>query len=378
MVARVGRYFAIVSAVLLLGACGSSPPAPPTGAGGSEPACSAPIKPGGPVYEMSSCQIPAPSLAGNLLGDPAELETVIITPHDYATSTTKYPTVYVLAGYTDSGASIAEDIVAAPAPAMNAIVVVVGAVNRFGGSFYVNSSVAGKWEDAIVSDLVGFVDSHYRTLTRATARGIAGHSMGGFGAVNLAMRHPDVFGAMYALSPGLFDPDGAKARLGDPATGNRVLTVAESITGMTSQQALDQLDESLTGEDLQFEWAYGTAFAPDPSSPALLRIPFQRDGDGVRLDPDVWAAWEAGFGALPAKIVQYGKNLRSLRAIGIDYGTRDEYRWIPDGCAYFADLLRQAGIPVKVATFNGGHGDQLADRLVEHMLPFMATSLETS
>jgi S-formylglutathione hydrolase FrmB len=375
MVARVGRYVAMVTAVLLLGACGSSPPAEPPGA---QSACSAPIKPGGPVFEMSSCQIPAPSLSGNLLGDPAELETVIITPHDYATSTVTYPTVYVLAGYTDSGASIAEDIVAAPAPAMNAIVVVVGAVNRFGGSFYVNSSVTGNWEDAIVGDLVSFVDSHYRTLPRAAARGIAGHSMGGFGAVNLAMRHPDIFGAVFALSPGLFDPDGAKARLGDPATADRVLSVAETVKGMTTEQALNTLDESLSGEDLQFEWAYGTAFAPDPTSPALMRIPFTRDGDGVRLNPDVWPAWEAGFGALPTKIVQYGVNLRSLRAIGIDYGTRDEYRWIPPGCAYFADLMHQAGIPVKVSTFDGGHGDQLADRLVEHMLPFMKTTLQTS
>jgi S-formylglutathione hydrolase FrmB len=369
---------ALAAWALVLGACGSSPPAGTSTSPSAAAACSAPIKPGGPVYEMASCQIPAPSLAGNLLGDPAELEAVVITPHDYATSAKKYPAVYILAGYTDSGASIAEDIVAAPAPAMDAVVVVVSGVNSFGGSFYVNSSVTGAWEDAIVKDLVSYVDAHYRTVPAASARGIAGHSMGGFGALNLAMRHPDVFGATYALSPGLFDRDGAAMRLGDPATADRVLDVAEDLTGLAPEQAVDQLQEQLSGEDLQFEWAYGTAFAPDPTSPALMRIPFTRNGTAVQRDAAIWSAWEAGFGALPAKIDQYGQNLRSLRAIGLDYGTRDEYRWIPPGCAYFADLLHKAGIKVTVATFDGGHGDQLADRLVAHMLPFMASTLQSS
>lgn len=57
-------------------------------------------------------------------------------------------------------------------------------------------------------DLVTYVDANYRTLPNAGARGIAGFSMGGFGAIDLAMRHPDVFGAVYALSAGLMAPNG--------------------------------------------------------------------------------------------------------------------------------------------------------------------------
>jgi hypothetical protein len=107
-----------------------------------------------------------------------------------------------------------------------------------------------------------------------------------------------------------------------------------------------------------------------------MRIPFVREDGAVVQDPATWAAWEAGFGGLPAKVDQYAGNLKALRAIGIDYGRQDEYGWIPPGCDYFAKMLDQAGIAVTVSTFDGGHEDQLGDRLVEHMLTFMARNLE--
>jgi S-formylglutathione hydrolase FrmB len=85
---------------------------------------------------------------------------------------------------------------------------VVNGTNKLGGSFYVNSSVTGDWEDFIAQDVVGYVDSNFRTLAQSESRGITGHSMGGFGALNIAMHRPDVFGAVYSMSPGLFDENG--------------------------------------------------------------------------------------------------------------------------------------------------------------------------
>jgi S-formylglutathione hydrolase FrmB len=330
----------------------------------------------GSAYDLAVCQIPAPALEANMVGDPAELSAFILTPTGYATSNQHYPSVYVLAGYTDSGGTIVDALAAAPSPALGAVLVVVSGVNAFGGSFYVNSPVTGGWEDAIVTDLVGYVDAHYRTSPTAAARGIAGHSMGGFGALNLAMRHPDVFGAAYALSPGVFGPGGAQARLGDSGVAAEVVRLADSLGGLGAEQRLDRVQSDLTSIDLRFEWAYGAAFAPDPASPSLMRIPFAAQDGAIKRDPAAWAAWEAGFGALPAKLQQYGDNLRRLRAIGIDYGTRDEYTWIPTGCAYLATLLDRAGIEATVSTFDGGHEDRLADRLVTHMLPFMSSALD--
>ena len=156
------------------------------------------------------CIVPAPSLANNLLGDPAQLEVEILLPAGYETSGRKYPAVYVLAGWNDDAGFMAyqlgKGLKSAVAPEAEVIYVMVGGSNALGGSFYVNSSVTGNWEDAIANDLVTFVDGAYRTLPAAASRGMAGHSMGGFGALSIALHRPDVFGAVYAMSPGLSVP----------------------------------------------------------------------------------------------------------------------------------------------------------------------------
>lgn len=70
--------------------------------------------------------------------------------------------------------------------------------------------VTGNWEDFVINDVVNYVDQNFRTIQKVQARGIAGHSMGGFGALNIAMRHPDIFSCVYGMSPGLFDNNGLR------------------------------------------------------------------------------------------------------------------------------------------------------------------------
>src|SRR5215203_4333254 len=158
-------------------------------------------------------KVSASSLKNNLLGDPTEQSFVVYLPPSYDTSPAKrYPTLYLLHGFTASnkvwtngspginlqplmdemikGGKIREMIVVAP-----------NGRNAYQGAFYTNSTVTGNWEDYIYRDLVQSVDASYRTIARAESRGIAGHSMGGYGAMSLAMKHPDVFSAVYALSP---------------------------------------------------------------------------------------------------------------------------------------------------------------------------------
>jgi hypothetical protein len=105
----------------------------------------------------------------------------------------------------------------------------------------------------------------------------------------------------------------------------------------------------------QFDLAYGAAYAPDLDSPLLIRMPYHLEQGKAVRDAAVWKIWDGGFGGLPDKIAKYGANLRSLRGIGIDYGTQDEYAWI----------------------LQGSHEDQLGDRMANHMLPFMIAKLAT-
>lgn len=335
-------------------------------------------------YRTTECLVAAPSLANNVIGDPAIILASVLVPADLGDAGGRRPAVYVLAGFGDSVEALRDPFADelpddGPGPDAPVLVFASGA-NGLGGSFYANSAVTGDWEDAIAADLVGFVDRTYPTIPRASARGIAGHSMGGTGALNLAMHRPDVFGTVYALSPGLFDEKGKKARF----AGAEVDGVIEALDQVSALPMADRGPQlaglaAAGGEDARFSVAYGAAFTGDPALPTLMRYPFRRTPAGeVVRDDAVWAAWDAGFGDLAGKVGTYRPALTSLRGIGIDYGRQDGYNWIPPGCALLADLLREAGIPVTEAAFDGGHQEQIGERLAGQMLPFMQAHLTAS
>jgi pimeloyl-ACP methyl ester carboxylesterase len=227
----------------------------------------------------------------------------------------------------------------------------------------------------LAEDVVGYVDTHYRTLPVPASRGIAGHSMGGFGAWHLALNHTELFGAVYMMSPGLFDPAGlAESQMfAAERTIEGMVSYRERVAGLSPSEVPAALR---TAPDL-FAVAYGVAFAPNPESPLLFDYPYTRsDGELVR-DDAVWARWEAGFGNLEAEVAAGADNLSRLNGLVIDYGRRDEYAWIPKGCVYLDEVLTEVGIPHRVAVHDGTHNGSLGDRIREHMLPFFAETLGT-
>ena len=160
------------------------------------------------------------SLEKNVTGESPDRNVSIYLPPSYNTSTNKrYPVVYFLHGIgdTDKEFTVAwsnqNDIWGTIQGLMNrgiaegrfgeVIIVIPDARTKMMGSFFTNSSVTGNWEDFIVKDLVSFIDQTYRTLARAESRGIAGHSMGGYGAIKLGMKHPDIFSVVYGMNPAL-------------------------------------------------------------------------------------------------------------------------------------------------------------------------------
>ena len=322
------------------------------------------------------CIVPAPSLANNLLGDPAQLEVEILLPAGYETSARKYPSVYVLAGWNDDAGFMAyqlgNGLKSAVAPEAEAIYVMVGGGNALGGSFYVNSTVTGNWEDAIANDLVTFVDGAYRTVPATASRGMAGHSMGGFGALSIALHRPDVFGAVYAMSPGLFGPNGAKNRLGDDYAFEPIVELAGKLSGKPAAERAKGLISGGTGF---FDVAYGAAFVPDPEAPALMKLPYKSENGKLVLDQAVWKLWDDGFGGIPEKLAAYGSKPTQLKAIAIDYGIYDEYAWIPEGCKTFASLATKAGLKLTATSFEGDHQGSLDSRMADFMIPFFTQNL---
>ena len=329
------------------------------------------------TVSMSTVKIESAALAQNLIGEKIERTFDMYLPPSYDTSTKRYPVVYFLPGFEDRTMGVSSRDIAALIEAgtiREMIIVVVPAINLLGGSFYINSPATGNWADFLVQEVVGYVDSHYRTIAQAGSRGISGHSMGGFGALNLAMLHPDVFGAVYSLSPGLFDENGL---------ANSQMFNSEGIIAnfLNEQQAIlaqpqdQQLTSVLAMRD-NFTVAYGLAFAPDPQKPPFyFDYPYSRSNGKLVRDDTIWMRWNGGFGGIPEKIAQYQDNLLMLKGITVDYGTNDEFTWIPQGCIYFDQQLIVAGIPHEMAVHDGNHQSQLGKRVIEHMLPFFSELL---
>ena len=153
------------------------------------------------------------ALAGNLIGDTPDRKVTIYLPPSYERDAARrYPVLYLLHGMTSDprewldgsyqglNLSLAMDGLAGAGLA-EYIVVMPLADNSFGGTFYVNSEAFGRWEDFVAVELVRFVDARFRTRPVPANRGLAGQSMGGFGVLYLAARHPGTFGHVYAMSP---------------------------------------------------------------------------------------------------------------------------------------------------------------------------------
>jgi len=343
--------------------------------------------------------IPAPSLRESLIPNAPEQPAVVCLPPSYFTSTSAaFPVIYYLPGFTTDvteyidrswdGLHMGEtvDRLVAKGTVREAIVVIVNGRNALGGSFYVDSPVTGNWEEFVVRDAVAYVDGAYRTIRHPSARAIAGDSMGGFGAIHTAMRHPDVFGAVYAISPGLAAPGGvSKAAMLQRDKIEAYLLTEPLFRGLSPDEGRREL-LALIGElyaaGYRFHYframgyAYGAAFAFDiDAGPPWIDFPYEQIETGIVVKPESLLRFEAGFGDLAEKVRTNEANLRQLRGIALDYGTNDRHRWIPEGCECFAGLLRSAGIPVDVDIHDGGHLDRLKERLEAHALPWLSKRL---
>lgn len=347
----------------------------------------------GSVLEV--IDVPAPSLAGGSLHMPAAERTAIYLPPSYGIDANKrYPVVYYLTGFTDpiflythvpyyQGFLLqqAMDGLIGEGRIEEMIVVIPNGLTPLGGSFYVNSPVNGNWEDFIVRDLVGCIDAGFRTIAEPRARAISGHSMGGFGALNLAMHHPEVFAAVYAISPGLAAPGGLQTHpsFADSTVRQRVRDLLDTVGAMENcrGEAVLLAEASYWNQTFDthplFALAYGAAFAPGGEGCVLgLQYPFRRHGLDFVSEPAAWAGFEQGFGGWDEKIRHHLGGLDQLSLIAIDVGENDEYPWIMEGCRDVSRLMSDAGLRNELLTHSGGHEDRLRERLETSMFPALS------
>ena len=318
----------------------------------------------------------SPALEGNLLGDSADRPVSIYLPPGYRRHPAKrYPVLYLLHGYGATDAmwfgggytrnvhlpAIADRLILGGS-IQPMIIVMPDADTRYGGSFYVDSSVGGNWGTFITHGLVRYVDAHYRTLARPGSRAIAGHSMGGYGALVLAMTHADTFRVVYAMSAPYLD-----------------LRHPRSIAALSAQDFLPTLKRLASGHVLpkdegDVDLATAAAFSPDPGNPpSYVDLPYRLVSGKAVSVPRVWRRWQAHTPL--AMLPKDAADLRAFRGVALDVGAHDSRPDFVSGARAFDAALTRAGVPHAFQVYDGNHTDRVAARLASVVLPFISRHL---
>ena len=305
------------------------------------------------------------SLEGNLEGDSPDRNVTVYLPPSYATDKDRrFAVLYLLPGYggrddmfTRLLGNLAEsaDTLAAAQGFSELIVVTPDPYTLHKGSMYSSSPTIGDWERFVAEDLVAYVDGHYRTLANRTSRGLAGHSMGGYGAARIGMKRPDVFMALFLMSSCCL---GANR---DPRPES--MAAAAAIT--TREQAEEAARAPGIGPSVLL--AQAAAWSPNPANPPLfLDLPV-KDG---RVRPDIVAKWAANA---PNEMVEsYAENLNRYYAVAIEIGTRDSLLGVN---RQLHDTLTRLRVAHAYEEYDGDHVNKLRERIGSRVLPFFARNL---
>ncbi len=293
------------------------------------------------------------ALEGNAPGDPHERDLYVYVPPGYDDSEDRYPSVYCLTGFTGRGKMLLNDSAFTPnlAERMDKLIaagtirpmiaVMPNCFTYYGGSQYINSTATGKYEDYLEKEIVSLVDENFRTINDCNSRAVMGKSSGGYGSLIMGLRHADVFGLVCSTAGDAYfeycyPMDFAKAfRLikGDPIGFMKNFWSTEK-HGKDDHAAINTI-------------GMAACYSPDGES---FDMPFDLETGEMRVD--VWERWLEHD---PFRLVEkYVENLRSLKLLYIDAGTRDEFG-LDLGAKILCKRLERFGIDHIHEEFDDGH-----------------------
>jgi pimeloyl-ACP methyl ester carboxylesterase len=326
----------------------------------------APVDPTLPRGRVVVSEVACPGLDGNLLGDPSRRRVHVYLPAAFDREPSRrFPSVYLLHswggrpedwlggedGYEGLDVASVLDRLVADGSAPPMLVVMPDASNRLRGSWYRRSGTTGDWEGCLADSLVREVESRFRARVSPAARGIVGQSMGGYGALHLALRRPEVFGSVLAMSvPCIRDPN----RPGD--AGVRAALAVEEAPSLDGAPLLGVLTLSKAA-----------AFAPDPGRPPFFGgLPASGRGEALAPDPEAIARWQAA--TVLAEAREDVAVLRRLR-LRLEVGERDPL--VADHRAFSA-WLTDHEVRHEIEVFDGDHSDGIRRRFETSVFAFFA------
>lgn len=297
----------------------------------------------------------------NTGGENPNRKVSVYLPPNYESSNQRYPVVYYLHGFTGTDSIYApmKNILDEGIKRQKIrpfIFVQADHYTLFEGSFYSNSSLTGNWDEFESKELVTYIDKNFRTIPHRESRGIAGHSMGGYGAFKIGMLHPEVFSSIYALSPGLL------AMVKEFGPNSNFFKEIQQIKNQ------EELKKSYYPRVLV---AVARAWSPNPNKPPFYcDFPFTYEGDKMAVNQVVLEKWEAN---MPVYMVsKYADNLRKMTAIKLDWGRNDAPRF-PLQIGMLSQRLENLGIQHFAEEYIGDHNNKIwatDGRVLNDVFPF--------
>ena len=318
-----------------------------------------PVVAGAKPMAVEQIKIHGAALDGNLENDAVDRDAIVFLPPSYATEKSRrYPVVYALHGYSIGAEQWSKEIHvpqtiegALAQGGQEMIVVLPDSKTVHNGSMYSSSVTTGDFERYIAHDVVAYMDARYRTIPKRTSRGLVGHSMGGYGASRIGMKHSDVFGSLYIMSPCCMSARG----VGPVNPENE-----KALAAVKNPE-----DSAKLPFGLRAQLASAAAWSPNPKNPPLyLDLPIGA------AQQEVLAKWAAN--APLAFVDQYIGNLKQYKAIAIDVGNQDGLRV---GAAKLHEILDSYGIANSFEIYPGTHTSAVAIRFQNFVMPFFSKNL---
>ena len=317
------------------------------------------------------------SLEGTVTGESPDRSVSIYLPPAYdASPKRRYPVIYLLHGVGGTDTEWVESPEAwqsvqslmnngIAAGLLNEMIVVMpNQHTKMFGSFYTNSSVTGRWEEFTTRELVSYVDRKYRTLATPASRGILGHSMGGYGALRLGMKNPDVYSVAYGMNPAM------------PGWAADLTILNPEFIEATKAKSLEEIPPPRYAAGIV---NLAQAFSPNPKKPPFyVDLPFAEvDGKVVPAEP-AFSEWQSNF--LVNMVPKYRDNLLRLRGYRFDSGYADAFQFIPPISREFSQTLTTYGVEHTFEEYNGDHNNRMwgqSGRLYTEVLPYFSRLLIT-
>lgn len=332
-----------------------------------------------PRGRLESLEIQSSAIANNILGDPTRRTVVVYLPEGYDSSTEDYPLLVDIVGYTGSGLghlnwkafqeSVPQrvDRLIAEGKMGPAIIAFPDCFTALGGNQYINSSVLGNWADFLTREMVPELESRYRVLPGREHRGLFGKSSGGYGSIIHGMLYAQHWGAVACHSGDMaFDlcyrPDFPKTLMHLAANEGSIEAFLSSL----------ETKEKISGDDMHALMMLGMAatYDPAPELPRGIRLPVHPET--CQMDEELWARWLAWD---PVQLIEredVQDNLRSLKGVFIDCGSKDQYSLV-FGARTLTQRLDELGIEHSYEEFSDNHSS--IDYRMDVSLPYLYESL---